>query len=331
MRIGVLGAARIAPHVVIGPAGRSGYAQVVAVAARDQDRAREFAERHGIPDVERNYDALLARDDLDLVYIALPNAAHAEWSIRASGNGRAVLCEKPFATCIEDARSMVAAGTSAAKPVIEAFHYRHHPLVHALIDMVRSGDIGPLIEAEASFVAELPRADAVRWSGSLGGGALLDLGCYAVHALRSIILAEPVVRSAEAEFIDGVDAWLRGELVFAEGVRTRIECSMVAGRRAADLRLRGERGEIRVENFVAPQLPHRVVVSDARGERVMTFDGPGTFDHQLDHIRAVLAGERAALTGGDDAVANMVAIDALYAAAGRQAARSQPTPGMDGS
>lgn len=315
MRIGILGAARIAPHVMIGPAARSGFAQVVAVAARDEGRARTFAQDHGIAEVEPSYDALLARDDLDLVYNALPNAVHARWSITAAKAGHAVLCEKPFATSLSDATAMVDAGAAAGRPMLEAFHYRHHPLMYAIVDMVRGGDIGDIRQAEASFVAELPRTDAVRWDGSLGGGALFDLGCYAVHALRSIIGGEPVIRSAEAEFVGGVDAWLHGELGFPGGAEARVECSMVAGHRAATLRLKGTGGEIDVDNFVAPQLPHRVIVRDARGERELRFDGPGTFDHQLKHVRAVLAGEREALTGGEDALANMAVIEQLYAKA----------------
>lgn len=319
MRIGILGAARIAPHVVIGPAARSGFAEVVAVAARDEDCARAFAQKHGIAGVEPSYDALLARDDLDLVYNALPNAVHALWSIAAADAGHAVLCEKPFATSLADATAMVDAGVAAGRPVLEAFHYRHHPLMHAVVNMVRAGDIGEVRQAEASFVAELPRSDAVRWEGSLGGGALFDLGCYAVHALRSIISGVPIVRSAQAEFVAGVDAWLHGELEFPGGVAARLECSMVAGRRAATIRLKGTRGEINVDNFVAPQLPHRVFVRDARGERKLHFNGPGTFDHQLQHVRGVLAGECAALTGGADALDNMAVIEQLYAEAKRPA------------
>lgn len=317
MRIGLLGAARITPHVIIAPAQRSRCADVVAVASRDEKQARAFAKCHHIPGVEPSYEALLARDDLDLVYIALPNASHAHWSIRASERGHAVLCEKPFATRLVDAQKMVAAGDVVNRPVIEAFHYRHHPLMHALVEMVGAGAIGRVLHAEAEFVANLPRADAVRWSAPLGGGALFDLGCYAVHALRTVFGNEPMVRSARAEFIDEVDAWLEGDLVFENCPHASIRCSMVADHRAANLQLRGERGVISVTNFIAPQLPHSVVIQDARGEHRFSFDGPGTFDHQLRHVKAVVAGDEFALTGGSDAIANMSVIEDLYKMAGR--------------
>ena len=317
MRIGLLGAARIAPHAVIGPAVRSGFAEVVAVAARDETRARAFAAEHGVPEVEPDYAALIARDDLDLVYVGLPNSAHAPWSIRAVERGHAVLCEKPFATRSAEVEAMVAAGRKAGAPLLEAFHYRHHPLMHALVDMARGGALGAIVKAEASFVTDAPRSDPVRWSAALGGGALLDLGCYAVHALRSILGGEPEVLSADAVWVDDVDARLTGQLVFPGGVEAVIACDMTADRPAANLRLVGERGEVRVENYIAPQRPHRMVVSDDKGERELRFDGPGTFDHQLEHVRAVMAGEAVPLVGGDDALAQMAALDRLYQAAGR--------------
>jgi predicted dehydrogenase len=315
MRIGLLGAARIAPPAVIAPAARAGDT-IVAVAARDPERARAFAAEHGIPHVALDYQALIARDDLDLIYVGLPISAHAPWTIRAAERGHAVLCEKPFATSVVEAQAMVAAGQAGGRPVLEAFHYRHHPLFHALLALVRDDAIGPLAQAEASFDAEIPRADAVRWSRALGGGALMDLGCYPLHALRTL-LGEPEVLTAEAEFVDGVDAALQGELRFPGGVEGRITCAMNAGRRAATVRLVGERGEIRVENFVAPHMGHQLVVRDAAGERTLTVEGRTTFDHQLDHVRAVLAGDAAPLTGGEDAIAQMAAIDTLYRVAGR--------------
>lgn len=315
MRIGLLGAARTAPPAVVGPAARAGDT-VVAVAARDPDRAGAFAAEHGVPHVAPNYQALIERDDLDLVYVGLPISAHAPWTIRAAERGHAVLCEKPFATSVEEARAMVAAGRATGRPVLEAFHYRHHPLFHTLVDLVRGGAIGRITRAEASFVADIPRTDAVRWSRALGGGALMDLGCYPVHALRTL-LGEPEVQAATADFVDGVDAALRGELRFPGGVGAQIECAMNAGRRAATLQLTGEHGEIRVDNFVAPHMGHRLVVRDVEGEREQSVEGRTTFDHQLDHVRAVLAGDAAPLVGGEDAIAQMATIEALYRAAGR--------------
>lgn len=330
MRVGLLGAARIAPHVIIGPARRRGDVEMVAVAARDPARARLFAEEHSIAEVEGSYEALTERDDLDLVYVALPNSEHAAWSVRAVGRGRAVLCEKPFAVSARQAKAMVAAGEAARRPLLEAFHYRHHELIRAVSDIVRGGELGPLLSVEAFFVAELPRDDGVRWSAELGGGALLDLGCYCVHALRTILGEEPVVRSATARIEKGVDAELHGELAFLGCPTARVSCSMAAGRRAAGLVFRGERGELLVDNFVAPQLPHSVTVRTARGERQLTFPGPGTFDQQLAHAIAVVRDGAEALTGGEDAIANMKVIDALHTAAGRTVAIAELAGGAVG-
>src|SRR5438128_1377084 len=127
IRVGVLGAARIAPTALVRPAKKRSDIEVRCIAARDPERARAFAATHRIPFVAQTYGELIARDDLDLVYIPLPPALHEEWSIKALESGKAVLCEKPFSMSAHDARRMVEAAARTGKPLIEAFHYCLHP------------------------------------------------------------------------------------------------------------------------------------------------------------------------------------------------------------
>lgn len=313
VRIGILGAARIAPHVVINPAKDRDDVVMQAVAARDPARAAAFAQAHGIPHVAADYANLIARDDIDLVYVALPHSAHAEWSIRAAQAGKAVLCEKPFALNADEAGAMIATASAAGRPLIEAMHYRHHRLMHSLIDWIREGRIGRVARASGFFIAALPADDAVRWSAALGGGALLDLGCYPLHAMRTLMAAEPEIGAVEAEYRDGVDARVTAALHFPDNVVADIECSMIADRRAAGLLIEGDRGRIEVDNFVAPQLPHKVTLTTRAKAEEFRFDGPGTFAAQLDHVVRVLRDGDAPLCGGADALANMTAIDAILA------------------
>lgn len=315
MRIGLLGTARIARHVVIDPARRAAGVSVVAVAARDPARAAAYAAEHAIAHVAPDYDALLARDDLDLVYIPLVNSAHAAWSIRALAAGHAVLCEKPMALDAGEARAMVAAAERAGRPLIEAFHYRHHPLMHWLVEQVRGGLIGTVRRTEGHFVADHPHDDRTRWDRALGGGALLDLGCYPLHAMRTLF-GKPALVDARARWIEGVDAELTARLRFG-AVDATLHCALDAGRRGAGLTITGEGGKIVIDNFVAPQLPHRVTVTRDGEATERRFDGPGTFDAQLAHVRDVLAGRAVPLTGGGDAIAQATAMDAMLAAAGR--------------
>ncbi|HZK98305.1 MAG TPA: Gfo/Idh/MocA family oxidoreductase, partial [Caulobacteraceae bacterium] len=307
-RIGLLGASRIAPTAVIGPAAGDPGFEVRAVAARDPDRARAYAREHGLAEVAADYAALVARDDIDVVYNALPAAAHARWTLAALAAGKAVLCEKPFALNAGEARSMARAAALASPPLVEAFHYRFHAVIRRAEAIVQSGVLGALRRAAAEFHVPIPRTPTeLRWRADQGGGALMDLGCYPLHALRTLIGAEPRVESAAALFEDGVDTRLRAELGFPGGVRADIACSMTAPRPAAWLTLEGERGRLDIVNFVAPQLGCLFTTTIAGETIARPTDGPTTYAAQLAHLHDVLTGRAAPLTGGPDAIANMTA------------------------
>ncbi|HEY2179532.1 MAG TPA: Gfo/Idh/MocA family oxidoreductase [Caulobacteraceae bacterium] len=316
--LGLLGASRIAVGAVIGPARENPDFTVSAVAARDPARARAYAAEHGIAGVAEDYAALIGRDDVDVVYNALPPAGHARWTVAAVEAGKAVLCEKPFARDAVEARAMVGAAKARGKVLIEAFHYRFHNVMRAAVALAREGALGRLASVEAVFEVPIPRAPGeLRWSAEQGGGALMDLGTYCVHATRSIVGSEPKIVSADGKFDDGVDASMRAELEFPGGVKGVIACSMTAATPAARLEVVGWAGRLTIHNFLAPQIGCRFVTEIGGESRVHATDGPTTYAAQLAHLREVLAGETASLTGGEDAIANMAAIDAIYAAAGR--------------
>lgn len=301
---------------MVTPAGTRDDVIVSAVAARDPARAAAYAETHGVPAVAADYAALLARDDVDLVYNGLPIAAHAEWSVRALEAGKPVLCEKAFALDEAEARTMVAAAVRADLPLIEAFHYRFHRVMLRAIEIVRSNELGPLVEASGVFEVPIPYArDEIRWRVDQGGGALGDLGCYPVHALRTLIGAEPEVARASIRLEHGVDAAAAAELRFPGEVRAELRCSMLAERPAAELVLRGERGRMKIVNFLAPQIGCRFTVEAGGETRAEPTDGPTTYEAQLAHVVGVLNGQAVPVTGGRDAVDNMALMDAIRAAA----------------
>src|SRR5215468_9851466 len=209
LRLGILGAARIAPMALVAPARRVGDAVVTAVAARDAARASAFAARHRIPRVHPSYEALLADPEIDAVYNPLPNSLHAPWTIRALDAGKHVLCEKPFSATVAEAEAMAAAATRTGRVLMEAFHYRYHPLFARMRSIIAAGEIGTVRRFEATFCIPLLRANDIRWRADLAGGALMDTGCYAVHLLRHLAQSEPTVRSARAKWTSGgVDRWL---------------------------------------------------------------------------------------------------------------------------
>ncbi len=316
LRIGLLAASKIAVPAVIAPAMDRTDVTITAVAARDPARARAYAETHGIASVAEDYAALIARDDVDVVYVGNPIAGHAEWTIRAVEAGKAVLCEKAFALNTAEGRAMVAAAKAANRPLLEAFHYRFHNVIRRAEAIVRSGELGRLTHARATFDAVIPySADEIRWRADQGGGALGDLGSYPAHALRTLIGAEPEVTAARIEMREGVDAATSAELRFPGDLSASLSCSMVAERFDATLTLTGEDGELSIRNFVGPQMgcSFRVRIGDQT--RSEPTDGPTTYAAQLEHLVAVMQGGVEPLTGGADAIANLTLMDAIRAAA----------------
>jgi predicted dehydrogenase len=317
IRIGLLGASRIAPTAVLAPVAKNAAFTVTAVAARDPARARAFAQTHAIPEVADTYADLVRRADVDVVYNGLPPAGHAQWSIAALDAGKAVLCEKPFARDTAEARTMVEAAKATSLTLLEAFHYRLHNVMRQAEALLREGAIGTPHRAVAEFHAPIARNPGeLRWSASQGGGAIMDLGCYPLHALRTLLAAEPEVVAAQIDWVEGVDSETRAQLRFP-GVEAEIACSMTRPRPAAFLAIEGDKGRLDITNYLAPQLGCRFTTT-VGGETVEhPTDGPTTYEAQLAHLKDVLAGAAKPLIGGADAIANMTAIDAIKAAGRR--------------
>ncbi|WP_067539034.1 Gfo/Idh/MocA family protein [Nocardia crassostreae] len=318
LRIGILGAARIAPAAVIQPAGRNPGVTVAAVAARDGVRAGRFAHKHGIARVHGSYAALIDDPDLDAVYIPLPNGLHGRWTAAAVRVGKHVLCEKPFTANAEEAREIAALAGDSDRVVMEAFHYRYHPLMAAAEKVVASGELGKLLRVEAAFCFPLPKFSDIRYDYDLAGGALMDAGCYAVHLARTLGGETPEVVAAQAKLRDpSIDRAMTAELRFPAGHTGGIRCSMWSSDvLRVSATVIGERGRMRLFNPVLPHLGHALRVRTDRGTRTERFGKRPSYDYQLDAFAgAVLHGEPVA-TGPEDAVHTMTVIDAVYHAAG---------------
>jgi predicted dehydrogenase len=317
LRFGILGAARIAPKALIAPAREVPGVEVRAVAARDGARARAFAAKHRIPVVHESYAALVADPELDAVYNPLPNGLHGVWTLRALREGKHVLCEKPFTANADEARAVAAVARETGRTVLEAFHWRHHPLAARLLEIVESGELGEIRHVEARLCAPLVNVRDIRYRLDLAGGAAMDMGCYALHFVRTLGRAEPRVVSARAKLLSpGVDRAMEIDLVFPNGATGRALCSMLSSRVFdASARVEGTRGRVRVVNPWMPQLFHRVRVETPSGTRRERFPGPGTYTRQLAAFVRAVDGAPAP-TDLDDAIANMALIDAAYRAAG---------------
>src|SRR5580700_3009835 len=177
IRIGVLGAARIAPAALIRPARHVDGAEVVSVAARDPAKASAFAAKHHIPRVAGSYEELVADPGIDAVYNPLPNGLHGRWTMAALAAGKHVLCEKPFTANAEEARAVEAAHRPSGVVLMEAFHYRYHPLFARVRELIASGNVGTVRHIEAALCFPLFSAKDIRWDPALAGGATMDAGC----------------------------------------------------------------------------------------------------------------------------------------------------------
>jgi predicted dehydrogenase len=318
LRIGILGAARIAPAAIIKPARKVGEATIGAVAARERSRAEEFAKKHAVPKVHDSYAALIADPELDAIYNPLPNGLHAEWTIAALEAGKHVLCEKPFTANAKEAEEVAAVATRTGLVVMEAFHYRYHPLAQRMLHIVASGELGAVERIETALCFPLPKFSDIRYQYDLAGGALMDVGTYAVHMARLLGREEPAVSSAIAKLrTPNVDRAMRAELKFPSGHTGRITCSMWSKWAIQTYaRVTGDKGELSVINPTSPQLWHRMRVKVGGTARTEKFPKKPTYEYQLEAFCAAVLRGAPILTAPADSIAQMRVIDAIYLAAG---------------
>lgn len=315
LRWGILGTASIADRIVAAIA-KARCGTVRAVASRDGARARDWAAPRNIPLSFGTYEALLRSGEVDVVYNPLPNRLHAEWTIRALEAGLPVLCEKPFASSAAEARAVADVARRTGLPVVEAFMYRYHPLWDAVVNAVRDGMVGEPTSFVGCFTFRLDDPESISASPGLAGGALMDVGCYAVHAARLVARSEPV-RAFAFERRDRVDESLRGLLEFPGGLIASIECSIESHERHR-VEISGTAGSLVVDRpwFPGEDASSFVLHREIEGEpRLVACPGDDPYRGQvLDFARAVVT-RHVPRWGVEDAVANMAAIDALYAAA----------------
>ncbi len=320
LRIGTLGAARITPPALIKPARSIDGVEVVGVAARSRDRAEKFAAKHGIARVFGSYEELITDPNVDAIYNPLPNGLHGVWTLAALAAGKHVLCEKPFTANADEARTVAAAAQSSGLVVMEAFHYRYHPVAQRMIDIVRGGEIGELVHVESAMCIPLPFPKDIRYRLDLAGGATMDTGCYAIHMNRMVAAAEPDVVSAKARLAKpGVDRWMQAQLRYPSGVTGTMTTALWSSTPLkVSVRAVGSTGELRVFNPTGPQMGYRMTLRTGGTKQRIRVEGAkrATYAYQLDAFAAAVRGGAPVLTPPADAIANMTVIDAVYRAAG---------------
>ena len=322
VRWGVLSTAGVG-RLVIEAARAADHAEFVAVASRDADRARAFADELGLEASYGSYEELLASRAVDAVYVPLPVALHTEWTIKALAAGKDVLCEKPLATSAADAARCFDAAEAAGRRCVEGLMYRHHPQTTLARQLVAGGAIGRLAHVRAALSVSVP-PDDIRRSLELGGGALGDLGCYCASAIR-LFAGEPerVWATQARDGEGGVDLRLAATLRLPADVLAQFDVALDLTRRD-ELELVGTEGRLTVPDPWLCRATHLELSRDGRVERV-PVDPEGALaptdpDHEvyrieLDTVSAALAAGGAPPFGRSDAIAQATVLEALHRSA----------------
>ena len=325
LRFGTLGSAAITPRALIYPCLDEPRAYVRVVAARQRSRAEGFAQYHKIPVVVDDYQQVVEHDEVDAVYVPLHIPAHHEWTIKALRAGKHVLCEKSLACNEREAQEMADVARETGRVLMDAFHYRYHPVFLRAREIVEAGLLGKLHNVEAVFHVPVTDPRNIRLNYETGGGVTMDIGCYPISWVRHILDAEPLQVQATAEEgpVD-VDVMLRSEMQFADGISATTSGDMRADTTfAAWFSVTGSRGVMRVINPIVPQNGHLIELTVDGETSTETRDRRPTYGYQLDAFLNAVEHGAPLHTDAEDGVRQMALIDRCYSAAGLRL-RGQP-------
>jgi xylose dehydrogenase (NAD/NADP) len=321
---GLLSTAAINDAILAG-AAESSAVEVVAVASRDEDRARVYAREHGLARSYGSYEGLLEDPEIDAVYVSLPNRLHVEWTLRALDAGKHVLVEKPFSRHPEQVEEAFDRAEAAGLVLSEGFMWRHHPQTRRLTELIGSGAVGRVRVVRAAFGFDLAASRGpadTRFDPGLDGGALMDVGCYCISALR-LVGGEPErARGEQALGSTGVDVVFTGALEFPNEVLAHFDCGFVFPRRAA-LEVVGDEATLLVPDPFTTGTPGIELQRPGAKPEPIPIDPANAYRLELENVSAAIRGEAELMLGRDDALGQARTIEALYASVSRSASSSE--------
>jgi predicted dehydrogenase len=314
VRWGVLSTAKIGAQKVLPAMQRGQYCEVAAIASRDLAKAREEAARLGIPKAYGSYEELLADQEIDAVYNPLPNHLHVPWSINALEAGKHVLCEKPIALSAAEAQELVdAARRHPQLKVMEAFMYRHHPQWRRTKQLVDAGQVGELRTIHSFFSYFNADPSNIRNRADIGGGGLMDIGCYNISLSRFIFGAEPqrILGILEYDPQFGTDRLASGILDFGRGTATFTCSTQLTPYQRVNIYGTAGRIEIEIPFNAPPDRPCRMWHQRGGEVEEIVFDICDQYTIQGDMFSEAVLNDTPVPTPIEDAVANMKVIEAV--------------------
>ena len=317
---GVLGTANVAAWGTIPGMIKSESCELYAIAGRSLEKAESYKERFGFEKAYGSYDELLEDENVQAIYIPLPNNLHKEWVIKALNAGKNVLCEKPIGLNADETREMYETAAKNQVLLMEAYAYLHSPYVESLKKDVSDKIIGDVDYIETAFVTQGYKED-IRLHKNLGGGAMYDLGCYCTTMILSLIDSEPELVKAIAEFSDeGIDLMTAGQIRFENGVRASFNVGMILGEntnaRFDRLYIHGTKGYIKsdIEYNQEGELSYRIYKDGE--EIVRNISAPHNYSLEIEQFsRCILFGEKPFITP-EYSIKNAKLIDRVLAEIG---------------
>jgi xylose dehydrogenase (NAD/NADP) len=311
LRWGLLSTARINRSVIL-PIRSSKKSELFAVASRSQERASQYAASWKIPRFFSSYEDLLADPEIDVIYNSLPNALHAEWSIKAMQMGKNILCEKPLTTKTKDADDVIKAAKNTGKIIVEAFMYRHHPQTILVKQLIDDGEIGNLQLIRGSFCYYNTRPLDPRFDPALGGGSLWDIGCYPISYARYLTGKEPIeVYGHQVTGPTGVDLFYAGHMLFPDGVICQFESSFISTQKV-EMEITGDKGRIKIPEPYKPGKQTKIVIQHDGQERIIDIKGPELYQGEIEDLEdAILLGKSPRIRL-EESRGNIATIEALY-------------------
>jgi len=317
LRWGVMSTANIGRWAVNPAIQASTNGELQAVASRTAERACAFAEQWNIPDAYGSYAELLTATDIDAVYIPLPNSLHREWAVKALEAGKHVLCEKPLGLSEAECLEMNDAASANDVTLMEAFMYRFHPRTEQVLKIIRDGILGELKMIHATFTFRLNQPENIRLDPKLGGGALMDVGCYCVNISRTAAGREPVEVSAfTSQAKSGVDEMMAGTLRFSDDVLATFQCGLNTRRREA-YEISGTEAYLKVADAFLPGSEDVIIEEFRENDEPVDHRIPGVDEYQcmVEHFGDCVLNDREPRYSAREAALNMRVIEALYASA----------------
>ncbi|HAA86417.1 MAG TPA: gfo/Idh/MocA family oxidoreductase [Kosmotogaceae bacterium] len=317
VKFGVLGISNHFVKRVLFPLKRSETVEIYAVASRSEEKSRSFAAEHGIQKSYGSYDELIEDQEVDAIYIPLPNHLHAEYSVKAARQGKHILCEKPLAMNYEETKMIVDTARNADVLLMEAFMYRFHPQWITARELAVSGELGKIISTICHFAYDNKDPKNIRNIKGYGGGALLDIGVYAVSSSRFLMNAEPkrVFCHIDRDPDSGVDIHTTGILDY-ESARSVF---VVSTRTFADQRIHvfGSSGQLSVEVpfNMYPDIPGCLCVTTSIGTREIYTEIADQYKLQFEAFADAITHNRELPVSPEDSLANMMIIDSLFESA----------------